>query len=164
MHVRGGRRGEAPSCILCEAGTRYWDREQYDHITDNHFSALSTIHCRRFRSTSTARRTANAPIRHAKQLPPKGAVRIEEFVNYFEYDYDEPRGDDPFAIHTEIAGCPWSPEHRLVRIGLQGKRIAPDKMPPSNLVFLIDVSGSMADANKLRYHQIGAPDAGDAAA
>lgn len=65
------------------------------------------------------------------------------------YDYDEPRGDDPFAIHTEIAGCPWSPEHRLVRIGLQGRRIAPDKMPPSNLVFLIDVSGSMRPENKL---------------
>ena len=83
------------------------------------------------------------------QLPPKDAVRIEEMINYFSYDYDQPNGDDPFSINTELARSPWNEDHLLVQIGLQGKKIEMDKLPPSNIVFLIDVSGSMQDANKL---------------
>ena len=83
------------------------------------------------------------------QRPPKGAVRIEEFINYFDYDYAQPKGTDPFSVTSEIASCPWNPAHRLVHIGLQGKMLAKDKAPPSNLVFLIDVSGSMSDYDKL---------------
>lgn len=82
-------------------------------------------------------------------LPPNGAVRIEEMVNYFDYDYAQPKNDDPFAVHTEISTCPWNEKHRLVHIGLKGKEIAKDKLPPANLVFLIDVSGSMDEPNKL---------------
>lgn len=82
-------------------------------------------------------------------LPPKGAVRIEEMINYFRYDYPQPNDDVPFSVTTEVAGCPWNAEHRLVRIGLKGREIESKKRPPSNLVFLLDVSGSMTDANKL---------------
>ncbi|MCU0239474.1 MAG: VWA domain-containing protein [Pyrinomonadaceae bacterium] len=81
--------------------------------------------------------------------PPKDAVRIEELINYFEYDYPQPVGNVPFSVTNEIASCPWNAKHKLVSIGLQGKKISLDDTPPSNLVFLIDVSGSMADANKL---------------
>ena len=81
--------------------------------------------------------------------PPREAVRIEELINYFPYDYAPPTGDDPFAIHIEVARCPWSGDHRLARIGLKGKEVAADKRPPANLVFLLDVSGSMNAPNKL---------------
>ncbi len=82
-------------------------------------------------------------------LPPKDAVRIEELINYFEYDYPTPVGDVPFSVTTELATAPWNPKHRIVSIGLQGKKVALDNVPPSNLVFLLDVSGSMNDARKL---------------
>lgn len=83
------------------------------------------------------------------QKPPVDAVRIEEMINYFDYEYPQPRGSDPFSINTELAYAPWNSKHYLVHIGLQGKTIPTDNLPPSNLVFLIDVSGSMSDANKL---------------
>jgi Ca-activated chloride channel homolog len=84
-------------------------------------------------------------------LPPKGAVRVEEMVNYFPYAYPQPspNGNDPFSVNIEVATCPWDDSHRLARIGMKGREIAADKRPSSNLVFLIDVSGSMADQNKL---------------
>ncbi len=83
------------------------------------------------------------------QAPPKDAVRIEELINYFEYDYPQPIGDAPFSVNTEAADCPWNAKHKIVSIGLQGKKVSLDNVPPSNLVFLIDTSGSMNDARKL---------------
>ncbi|MCK5369160.1 MAG: VWA domain-containing protein, partial [Cyclobacteriaceae bacterium] len=83
------------------------------------------------------------------QKPPIDAVRIEEMLNYFNYEYPQPKGQDPFSVNTEIASCPWNEDHKLMHIGLQGKLIPTDDLPPSNLVFLIDVSGSMQDVNKL---------------
>ena len=83
------------------------------------------------------------------RLPPKDAVRIEEFINYFDYDYAQPEGKHPFSVHSEVSVAPWNPAHRLVHIGLQGKDIDLSETPPSNLVFLIDVSGSMNSPNKL---------------
>jgi len=83
------------------------------------------------------------------QLPPIDAIRIEELVNYFDYDYPNPRGRHPFSITTEVAECPWNPGHKLVHVGLQGKRVDVENLPPNNLVFLIDVSGSMTPPNKL---------------
>lgn len=83
------------------------------------------------------------------QKPPIDAVRIEEMINYFNYEYPQPKGEDPFSVNTEIASCPWNEDHKLVHIGLQGKKIPTDNLPASNLVFLIDVSGSMQDVNKL---------------
>lgn len=83
------------------------------------------------------------------QRPPKGAVRIEELVNYFDYDYPQPTDAAPFSVNTEVSVAPWKPEHRLVHIGLQGKEMAPGEIPSRNLVFLLDVSGSMDAPNKL---------------
>ncbi|MEM1408312.1 MAG: von Willebrand factor type A domain-containing protein, partial [Bacteroidota bacterium] len=83
------------------------------------------------------------------RCPPKDAVRVEEMVNYFNYPYPQPKGNDPFSISTEISVAPWNNEHKLVHIGLQGKDISHEDLPPSNLVFLIDVSGSMSSHNKL---------------
>ena len=82
-------------------------------------------------------------------LPPKDAVRIEEMINYFDYQYEPPTGETPFATHLEMSTCPWQPEHKLVRIGLKGKVIENDQRPACNLVFLLDVSGSMNQPNKL---------------
>jgi len=82
-------------------------------------------------------------------LPPKDAVRIEEMVNYFPYDYAAPTGDTPFAANVEVNECPWNREHRLVRVALKGRVIPAKERPPCNLVFLIDVSGSMDEPNRL---------------
>jgi Ca-activated chloride channel family protein len=83
------------------------------------------------------------------QRPPADAVRIEEMINYFDYSYRQPVGKHPFSINTEVSYAPWNENHQLVHIGLQGKTIATDDLPASNLVFLIDVSGSMSAQNKL---------------
>ncbi len=83
------------------------------------------------------------------RLPPADAVRIEELVNYFPYNYHGPRDEHPFAANVEVATCPWAPEHRLVQIGLKGLEVDRGERPRSNLVFLLDVSGSMSAANKL---------------
>jgi Ca-activated chloride channel family protein len=82
-------------------------------------------------------------------LPPADAVRIEEMVNYFDYEYEQPKGNDPINISTEISNAPWNTSHKLVKIGLQAKKVSTANLPVSNLVFLIDVSGSMNQANKL---------------
>ncbi|MDT8401380.1 MAG: von Willebrand factor type A domain-containing protein [Bacteroidales bacterium] len=83
------------------------------------------------------------------QKPPADAVRIEEMINYFSYDYPEPGNEHPFSVYTEIVECPWQEGHYLMHIGLKGKEIARESLPPSNLVFLLDVSGSMNSPNKL---------------
>jgi Ca-activated chloride channel homolog len=83
------------------------------------------------------------------ELPPPDAVRIEELVNYFTYDYPQPSGDDPFAFSAELSVCPWEDSHRLLAIGIQGKKVDLASLPPSNLVFLLDVSGSMDEPGKL---------------
>ena len=84
-----------------------------------------------------------------KRLPARDSVRLEEFVNYFDYNYADPTGNVPVAVHCEMADCPWKKGRRLLRVGVQAKRIDSAKLPPSNLTFLIDVSGSMSDANCL---------------
>ena len=84
-----------------------------------------------------------------RQLPPADAVRIEELINYFPYNYPEPDGADPFAVHIEVAGCPWNDSRRLARIGIQGRHIVEKQRPAANLVFLLDVSGSMNHPKKL---------------
>ncbi|MBZ0247291.1 MAG: von Willebrand factor type A domain-containing protein [Cyclobacteriaceae bacterium] len=127
-----------------------WNTEEYDGINENIFhgalqNPLSTFSIDvDAASYSNIRRFINNG-----QRPPKDAVRIEEMINYFQYDYVQPNGDDPFSIYTEISSAPWNENHRLVHIGLQGKKIPTENLPASNLVFLIDVSGSMSSANKL---------------
>ena len=78
-----------------------------------------------------------------KRQPPNGSVRLEEFVNYFKYRYPQPKGDDPIAIACEMGVCPWAPTHKLLRVGVQAREVPVEKLPPCNLTFLIDVSGSM---------------------
>lgn len=95
-------------------------------------------------SYSNVRRFLNSD-----QLPPAGAVRTEEMINYFRYSYPQPKDEHPFSITTEMTNCSWNSQHQLVLIGLQGKQIPTEKLPPSNLVFLIDVSGSMQGETRL---------------
>jgi Ca-activated chloride channel family protein len=83
------------------------------------------------------------------QLPPKDAVRIEELINYFQYPYAAPKGKHPIHIQTEITTAPWNKKHQLVKIGLKAKPIESDNLPAANLVFLIDVSGSMQGSDRL---------------
>ncbi|MFA5060145.1 MAG: von Willebrand factor type A domain-containing protein [Candidatus Omnitrophota bacterium] len=124
--------------------------EGYDNIQDNGFleaqnNPLSTFSI----DVDTASYSNIRRFITNNQLPPADAVRIEEMINYFEYDYPQPTDEHPFSVNTEISACPWNTQHNLVLIGLQGKEIPTNNLPPSNLVFLIDVSGSMANANKL---------------
>lgn len=127
-----------------------FNTEDYDNIVENQFLTVKQQPLSTFSidvdeaAYSNIRRYINNGA-----LPPKGAVRIEEMLNYFNYNYAQPASDDPFAVYTEIAACPWNTKHRLVHIGLQGKSIDKDNLPPANLVFLIDVSGSMEEPNKL---------------
>jgi Ca-activated chloride channel family protein len=126
------------------------DTESYDAITDNAFltvreQPLSTFSI----DVDTASYAIVRRFLTEQRLPPRDAVRIEELLNYFTYDYPQPDGDTPFSATMEVATCPWTPEHRLVRVGLKGREIAKDNRPASNLVFLIDVSGSMKPDNKL---------------
>lgn len=83
------------------------------------------------------------------ELPNINSVRIEEFVNYFPYSYDEPKGNDPFSIHSEVGACPWNENHRLLKVGIKGRSIEKSDLPKNNLVFLLDVSGSMESPEKL---------------
>ncbi|HCW07763.1 MAG TPA: hypothetical protein DGG95_10415 [Cytophagales bacterium] len=127
-----------------------FNTEEYDGITENIFhdakhSPLSTFSI----DVDAASYSNIRRFIQNGQRPPQDAVRIEEMVNYFHYDYSQPTGEDPFSINTEISTAPWNENHKLVLIGLQGKKIPIEKLPPSNLVFLIDVSGSMSDPNKL---------------
>ncbi|WP_375560457.1 von Willebrand factor type A domain-containing protein [Bernardetia sp. OM2101] len=83
------------------------------------------------------------------EMPPQDAVRVEEMINYFNYNYQEPTGKHPFGVTTEYGNCAWNENHKLVLVGLQAKKIKKDNLPNSNIVFLLDVSGSMSDYNKL---------------
>jgi Ca-activated chloride channel family protein len=127
-----------------------YNTEEYSNIAENGFKKVADEPLSTFSidvdaaSYSNVRRYLNDG-----QLPPVGAVRIEEMINYFTYQYPQPTGDNPFSINTEISVCPWNKKNRLVLIGLQGKIISQQHLPASNLVFLIDVSGSMFEQNKL---------------
>ena len=125
-------------------------REGYDHFTDNPFLDVQTAPLSTFSIDVDTASYANVRrfLREGR-LPPPDAVRIEELLNYFDYGYPDPKGPEPFSITAEVAEAPWNPAHRLVHLGLQGRRVPEAELPPSNLVFLLDVSGSMADANKL---------------
>lgn len=124
--------------------------EEYVGITENRF--LSTIDNPLSTFSIDVDTASYANVRrfvNSGSLPPKDSVRIEEMINYFDYDYPLPERGKPFSINTEISTSPWNQENRLVHIGIQGSDIPDHKLPPSNIVFLIDVSGSMEDENKL---------------
>jgi len=124
--------------------------EAYDPVVHNAFlrvmrNPLSTFSI----DVDTASYANVRRLLNGGQLPPPGAVRIEEFINYFEYAYPQPDGEHPFSVNVDIGECPWMPEHRLMRVGLKGMEIVQEEWPSCNLVFLIDVSGSMRPENKL---------------
>ncbi len=124
--------------------------DAYDHIRDNPFVLVAQDPRSTFSvDVDTASYSIVRRYLDSGSLPPKDAVRIEELVNYFRYDYAPPTGPHPFAVHMEVARCPWTPAHRLVRIGLKGRELPRGERPPGNLVFLLDVSGSMDEPTKL---------------
>ena len=124
--------------------------EEYGTFVENEYIAVQDEALSTF-SIDVDRASYSNLRRHLTQMqqPPKDAIRIEEMVNYFKYDYPQPKGEHPFTMTTEMTACPWSADHQLLQVGLQGKTIDNEKLPPSNLVFLLDVSGSMNSANKL---------------
>jgi Ca-activated chloride channel family protein len=126
------------------------DAEAYERIRDNPFLAAAQNPLSTFSIDVDTASYANVRrFLTQGQLPPKDAVRIEELVNYFRYDYPEPNGDAPFSVTTELAPCPWRPEHRLALIGLRGRSLEEKALPPRRLTFLLDVSGSMESPDKL---------------
>jgi Ca-activated chloride channel family protein len=127
-----------------------FNTENYNAVNENRFLGAASNPLSTFSIDVDAASYSNVR-RFLSQgtLPPKDAVRLEELVNYFPYRYPDRSGPHPFAVSTEVAPCPWATDHRLVRIGLQAHRVATRDLPPSNLVFLIDVSGSMNMPDKL---------------
>jgi Ca-activated chloride channel family protein len=127
-----------------------FNTEGYNHIVENPFLKTNDNPLSTFSIDVDAASYANVRrFINEGQLPPAGAVRIEELINYFTYNYPQPQNNEPFSINTEISNCPWNTNHKLVLIGLQGKKISTENLPASNLVFLIDVSGSMDEPDKL---------------
>ena len=136
--------------MMLRDGNPNHNTEDYATIQENRFyevtkEALSTFSIDvDAASYSNMRRFINNG-----QQPPIDAIRVEEMVNYFEYDYPQPTSKVPFEVITELSECPWQSKHKLLHVGLQGKKIPMEHLPASNIVFLIDVSGSMSDMNKL---------------
>jgi Ca-activated chloride channel family protein len=127
-----------------------FNREAYAHLAEASFNhvrdqPLSTFSI----DVDTASYSNVRRFLRDGQLPPADAVRIEELVNYFDYAYPRPENGQPFATYAEVGACPWNSAHQLVHIGIAGKPLADQQVPARNLVFLIDVSGSMQDATKL---------------
>ncbi len=146
--VGGVLGGVSPQASRIRAERPEFNTEEYGRITDNAYmdalnNPLSTFSI----DVDTASYANIRRFLKQNQWPPKDAVRVEEMINYFDYDYPKPRGEHPFSLVTEVSAAPWNPAHKLVHIGLQGKVL--DSVPPSNLVFLLDVSGSMDSPDKL---------------
>lgn len=137
-------------CVMYDAVDEDFNTEGYSTISENGFKQVLKNPLSTFSidvdaaSYSNMRRFINSG-----SLPPVDAVRIEEMINYFSYDYAQPKGDVPFSINSELSTCPWNTDNYLLHVGLQGKKIEMENLPASNIVFLIDVSGSMSDYNKL---------------
>ncbi len=124
--------------------------ESYNEIIENPFISVSDNPISTFSidvdggSYTNSRRFINDGT-----IPPENAIRTEEFINYFAYNYPEPNDETPFYIGAELAACPWEPNNKILKIGIKGKNISRDNLPPANFVFLIDVSGSMQSEDKL---------------
>ena len=140
-----GDRPAVPAPVPSRSST-----EEYRHQEENPFLKVSRDPLSTFGiDVDTASYSNVRRFLRQGSFPPPDAVRIEEMVNYFSYDYEAPRGEYPVSVHMELARAPWKEEHLLLRIGVQAKEIDPAQRPPANLVFLIDVSGSMRPDNKL---------------
>lgn len=126
------------------------NQEEYESLPENDFvDALQNPQSTFSIDVDTASYSNVRRMLNENRIPPPESVRIEEMINYFRYDYPQPTGKHPFAVLTDVNRCPWNPNHQLVRVALKGKEIHPEMRPSSNLVFLLDVSGSMNASNKL---------------
>ncbi len=126
------------------------DTDEYDSFVENPFENSAVTPLSTFSiDVDNASYTNIRKFINNGQSVPKDAVRVEEMMNFFKYSYAQPTNDNPFSINTEYGDCPWNTNHKLVKIGLQGKEIPSGNLPNSNFVFLIDVSGSMSSENKL---------------
>jgi Ca-activated chloride channel family protein len=126
------------------------DTEDYHHFNDNRFLTVGANPLSTFAIDVDAASYANVRrFLTEGRMPPADAVRVEELINYFPYDYPAPTGEHPFSVTTAQMPAPWAKDHRLVLVGIQGRRIEAERLPPSNLVFLLDVSGSMSSPDKL---------------
>ena len=146
----GGRAVPGPTKESQREGLVMPNTERYNRFADSRFRAVGEQPLSTFSIDVDTASYANVRrFLTAGQRPPRDAVRIEELVNYFRYDYPQPKGDEPFSVTVDAATCPWREGHRLVRVGLQGRDVARDARPAGNLVFLVDVSGSMDEPDKL---------------
>ena len=146
---RSPRLGSALPMPMASPGPPF-NTEAYDHIAENRFRRVGTEPVSTFSIDVDTASYANVRrFLTEGTLPPADAVRTEELINYFRFAYSDAKGDAPFSVTTDIAPCPWNPRNKLALIGLQARRISQERTPPRNLVFLLDVSGSMAPANKL---------------
>jgi Ca-activated chloride channel family protein len=149
----GDTKSETEASVAAQPNT-----EAYSQIVENPFHRTASDPLSTFSIDVDTASYANVRrFLSQNMLPPKDAVRIEEMLNYFSYNDSPPSAssEDPFAVHVEVAGCPWNAQHRLARIGIAAKPIDQSQRPASNLVFLVDVSGSMQDPNKLPLVQWG---------
>jgi len=145
-----------PAMYLRQADAKDFNTEEYGRFVENEFLSAADNPLSTF--SVDVDRAAYSNVRRFLadgKLPPRDAVRIEEMVNYFTYDYPDPSGAQPFSVTTEVAGCPWNERHRVLLVGLQGRRMKTADLPANNLVFLIDVSGSMMEPTKLPLVQQG---------
>ena len=141
---------ESPEMIEEEPISTEFNTEEYAYLPENDFlspgaNPLSTFSI----DVDNASYTNTRRYLEDGMLPPVDAIRTEEFVNYFDYNYPTPTKDETFSVYTEVGECPWNADNKLVHIGMKGYTVPIEELPPSNLVFLIDISGSMSDQNKL---------------
>jgi Ca-activated chloride channel family protein len=145
-HTRAVRSEVEETCVGCDpaGGDRYGrtDENRWASVIAEPLSTFSI-------DVDTASYSNVRRFLQSGALPPAAAVRTEELINYFTYAYPQPKDERPLAVDAEVAACPWNPTHKLVRIGMQGKTVPVSQMGPRNLVFLVDVSGSMSDGDKL---------------
>ncbi|MCL2251437.1 MAG: VWA domain-containing protein [Treponema sp.] len=135
---------------IYEIEEEVFDPSNFDQIKDNPFRLVNDYPLSTFSiDVDTAGYTITRRYIERNQLPPTSAIRIEELINYFDYDYAPPKDDKPFAVHTEVAPAPWNPDRLLARIAIKGKEFPAALRPRVNLVFLIDVSGSMDSPTRL---------------
>jgi Ca-activated chloride channel family protein len=154
-NISSGKSAMKPRKMAPSGGYNRPDRtsptEGYDMVNENEFINTSKEATSTFSIDVDAASYSNTRrfLIRENRMPPKESVRLEEFINYFDYDYPQPTDQTPFSITTEISECPWNTQHKLVQVGLQGKKVENHNLPPSNIVFLLDVSGSMMSPDKL---------------
>ncbi|HSW54856.1 MAG TPA: von Willebrand factor type A domain-containing protein [Ignavibacteriaceae bacterium] len=142
----GGYTAEFNQCL--QSGP--WNTEEYNTIVENEFLDAFSNPLSTFSIDVDAASYSNARrFIQDGQLPPRDAVRVEEFINYFDYDYPQPKDEHPFSVFTELGICPWNENNYLLHVGIKGKELADEERTDCNLVFLLDVSGSMEPENKL---------------